>query len=322
MPGRPAVPSGAAGRVPRNLRGGGPCRAGTAIGDAGAGPQLLARVLFLRLLALTGFQHAEDALATTRDLLAVPAAPAPLVATARIMELSAAMTLGRVEEARSLREALSDAVARARSPVLDMQHAFVRAALLDLEGRLDEAEKVLAPYVRAGALENNHILSSWTSQRCERALQRGTLSDLVEELAAVRRRTGLDGYGGAQALGLLELGRREEARAVVDTMRTGPRDYGWFGAVASLLLVAVELGDLERVRSLRHQLLPYQGRLGVLGSCTSILGAVSGFVGEASLALGELDAAREQLTAAVELLERADSPYWSARARTALARCG
>ena len=35
-------------------------------------PQLLARVLFLRLLALTGFQHAADALATARDLLAVP----------------------------------------------------------------------------------------------------------------------------------------------------------------------------------------------------------------------------------------------------------
>jgi len=290
-------------------------------GTPGAGPQLLARVLFLRLLALTGFQHAQDALATARDLLAVPAAPAPLVAVARIMEVSAALTLGLVEEARSAGEALSEAVAAARSPVLDMQHAFVRSALLALQGRLDEAEDV-TPYLAAGALENNHVLSSWTSQRCERALQRGTLGDLVDELAAVRRRTGLDGYGAAQALGLLQLGRRDEARAVVEAMRTGPHDYGWFGAVACLLPASVELGDLERVRSLREQLLPYQGRLGVLGSCTCVLGAVSGHLGEASLALGELDAAREQLTAAVELLERADSPYWSARARAALARCG
>lgn len=287
----------------------------------GAGAQLLARVLFLRLLALTGFQHAADALATARDLLAVAAAPAPLVAAARIVELSAAMTLGRLEEARPLGDKLSEAVARARSPVLDLQHAFVRSALLNLEGRLEESEAVVAPYAPVGPLDTNHVLSSWTSQRCDRALQRGTLGDLVDELAAVRHRTGLDGYGAAQALGLAQLGRREEARAIVEAMRTGPHDYGWFGATACLLLTAVELGDLERVRSLREELLPYQGCLGVLGSCTAVLGAVSGFVGEASLALGELDAAREQLTAAVELLDRAGSPYWSERARAALARC-
>ena len=243
VPGRAAVPRGSPRRVA-----GDPAAAAVRIARAlppeapGAGPQLLARVLFLRLLALTGFQHAADALATARDLLALPAAPAPLVAAARIMEVSAALILGRVEEARALGDKLSEAVARARSPVLDLQHAFVRSALLNLQGRLDEAEAVVAPYAPVGSLDTNHVLGSWTSQRCDRALQRGTLGDLVDELAVVRRRTGLDGYGAAQALGLLQLGRREEARAA-RRHHAGPdrTTTGGSAPPPCLLLAAVEL---------------------------------------------------------------------------------
>ncbi len=288
----------------------------------GAGPQLLARVLFLRLLALTGFQHAADALATARDLLAVAAAPAPLVAAARIMELSAALTLGRVEEARPLGDRLSEAVAagplaRPRPAARLRPLGAARTWRAGSRSRRRSSR----PTRPVGPLDTNHVLSSWTSQRCDRALQRGTLGDLVDELAAVRRRTGLDGYGAAQALGLAQLGRREEARAVVD----GDADR------APRLRVVRRNGlpaaGGRRARRPRAGPFPARGTAALpglsrrAGELHGVLGAVSGFVGEASLALGELDAAREQLTAAVELLDRAGSPYWSARARAALARC-
>jgi DNA-binding SARP family transcriptional activator len=57
------------------------------------------------------------------------------------------------------------------------------------------------------------------------------------------------------------------------------------------------------------------------GSATAVLGAVNGHLGEAALALGDVDVARDLLTDAVGTLDRAGSPYWSTRARLALAKC-
>jgi hypothetical protein len=122
-------------------------------------------------------------------------------------------------------------------------------------------------------------------------------------------------------LALALRGRRDEARRLLDTIAVPPRDYTWIGTVTTLLLAAVELGDLDRVAELRNLLLPFLDRLVVMGTCTAIAGAVAQHTGEAALALGDHDAAREELSRAVELLDQARAPLWAAKARAALARC-
>jgi DNA-binding SARP family transcriptional activator len=296
--------------------------AARAAGSNGENTGLLARVLLLRLLALHGWDHTQDCLAAARELQELPGAPPAMTATAHLLRLSCLLALGRLDEAAPLEAGLQERIDAARSPTLRVQGAFARSALLAFRGRLDEAAALSdAVYKPLESLGLPHLLATWTTQRIERALQRGNMSDVGGELADVRRRTRIEGYGASQALALALRGRRDVARWLLRTIPVPPRDYTWVGTVAMSLLAAVEVEDLDRVVELRNLLLPYRDRLVVMGTCTSIAGAVAQYTGEAALALGDSDAARDELSRAVELLDLARAPLWAARARAALSRC-
>jgi DNA-binding SARP family transcriptional activator len=296
--------------------------AARAVRQEGDDTGLLARVLLLRLLALHGWDHTQDGLAAARELQELPGAPPAMTAAAHLMQLSCLLALGRLDEAAPLEAGLQARIEAARSPTLQVQGALAQSALLAFRGRLDEAAALSdAVYRPLESLGLPHLLATWTTQRLERALQRGDFSEVGDELVEVRRRTRIEGYGASQALALALRGRRDEARRMLDAIPVPPRDYTWAGTVAVLLLAAIELRDLDRVAELRNLLLPFRDRLVVMGTCTAIAGAVAQHTGEAALALGDHDAARDELSRAVDLLDRARAPLWAAKARAALSRC-
>ncbi|OHV43491.1 transcriptional regulator [Pseudofrankia sp. BMG5.36] len=286
------------------------------------GPDLLARILHLRSLAVSEVDRPNEQRDAAAELIAMGAAPRELVAGARLRLACDRARLGQIGEAWSALLAAEEEMRRLRSPALAAQAGFVRAALLAFAGRLDESAAAAdAAVSTVDPAAQNGIVASYGANMIDRALQAGALAAAAQEMRAVAAGSKVAAFRGVLALALAEAGCTGEAREVLASVELPPRDYTWWGAVVIRLLAAIMLGCHDIVEQDRAHLRPFSGQLVVIGSCTAIIGAVDGLLGEASLALGDHPAARRELTAAIALLDRCGSPYWAARARQALARC-
>src|SRR5262249_4219237 len=112
----------------------------------------------------------------------------------------------------------------------------------------------------------------------------------VDQLLAFTRRLPRHFMEAIVAFWLTLLGRADEAQAEVDRVLpavlagSGPR---WLGAAAMLAYAAAPTGDMTAAARLREVLLPYRGRLVVLGGANSCLGPVSYFLGLLAARLGQ-----------------------------------
>ncbi len=285
-------------------------------------PVLLPRVLHLRSLTVTGVDHAEHRRACALELTSLPSTPPELLVGAQLTLVDGLVRSGQVARARAALDEADTMVTRLGSPTLAYQAAIMRAALLAFAGELEESADVATSAVgRLGLAAQNGVEASFVVNVVDRALQAGTLARLADTLVRSLASTGVEALRGPLALALAAAGRPEAGRAALAELRLPPRDYTWLGAVIMRLNAAVALGALDTVEEDIACLRPFSGELASLGTCTAVVGAVDSHLGEAYLALGDHAAAREHLTAALALLEANDSPYWTARAHQALAKC-
>ncbi|OHV35525.1 transcriptional regulator [Parafrankia soli] len=290
--------------------------------DVADDPALLPRVLHLRSLTVTGVDYAEHRHACARELASLPSTPPELLVGAHLTLVDNLVRFGHVARARVALDEADTMITRLGSPTLAYQAAIMRAALLAFSGELEESADVATAAVgRLGLAAQNGVESSFVANVIDRALQAGTLARLADTLARSLASTGIEALRGSLALALAAAGRPEAGRAALAEMRLPPRDYTWLSAVVMRLNAAVALGVLDTVEEDIAHLRPHSGELASLGTCTAVVGAVDSHLGEAYLALGDHMAAREHLTAALALLEANDSPYWTARAHQALAKC-
>ncbi len=289
-----------------------------------ADPVALARVLDMRVLALYGPDYPEQCLAATTELLALPGLPPPLVAGARHLRLHVLSTLGRIPEAATECDLLVPFIEQSGSLLYRVHVGLARAGLLLLAGRWQEADAI------SRATYNLHTGISfgveWSLAQGARMLHRweaayltGTGVDLIDELRAMVKATGLPTFRSILTMALTEAGRSAEARAVLRSLPSGPKGYRWLYTQCWGLLAATRLGDTEQVTLLRDRLLPYR-QLPCAVTATLVSGSVAYFTGEAALALGDPDAALADLTIAVEINERMGALPWLARARDAISR--
>jgi tetratricopeptide (TPR) repeat protein len=285
---------------------------------------VLAHVLHLRALALSGPDYPEQCLAAATELLELPGLPPPLVATARLLRVRLFGPLGRISEAAAELELIVPIVEQSGSPIQRVRLGWCQAGLVLLAGRWADADAI------SRATYNLHSKMSYgvglgtaqilqVGQRWEAAFLAGRGADLVEELRSTVEATSFPFLRSILTMALIEAGHLEEARAVLRSLPSGPKDYSWLPTQCWALLAAARLGDTEVGTRLRDQLLPYR-HLACAATVAAVSGAVAYFTGEAALALGDPDAALADLTIAVEIDERMGALPWLAQARDAITR--
>jgi DNA-binding SARP family transcriptional activator len=285
-------------------------------------PELIRRVLHLRLIALRGQDFIEQRADTANAIRALPDLTEPLAVIADLHLASHDVERGNVPEAR---RRLGDIQRRARAlrdPTLLRQVASMEVGLAIFAGHYEEAlARLDALSTGSDHLDPVYFQAAELGQRAVVMVETGRLGDFLPVMEQAYAATDVPGFGFGLGLARFATGDVDGARRLLQTTPMPSRDYTWLSAAVTRLLLSIEVGDLDSVRESRHLLEPFSGQLAVTGTTTNVFGAYDGHLGEASLALGEVDRARRELTAAVELLERNGAAYWVVRARQALANC-
>jgi hypothetical protein len=278
----------------------------------------------MRVLALFGPDYPEQCLAAATELLGLAGLPPPLVANARLGRTHVLALLGRISEAAAELDRLVPFVEQSGSPIHRMRLGWARAGLLLLAGRWSEADAISRATYQLHSGMSFGVAQSFPQsvrmgQRWEAAYLAGTGADLVDELRAAVEATGSPALRSILTMALVEAGRTEDARAVLRSLASGPKDYLWLYPQCWSLLAAAQLGETERVIRLRDQLLPYR-RLACSLAAVVVSGSVAYFTGEAALALGDSDAALADLAIAAEADKVMGALPWLARTRDAISR--
>jgi hypothetical protein len=200
-----------------------------------------------------------------------------------------------------------------------------RAAVELAVGNFAEAEGLIAGVDEdAPVTYGRDDVSAARMHRFLIARERGGLEGVEPKLrASVTELPWYPFHRGALANALLDLGRREEARAVVDDLARDDfavfvEDNEWILGVSLAAEAIARIGDQALAKRAYELLLPRAGRHAV-GSPEGSVGVTDRYLGLLSGALGETDASVAHLEAAVSLNARMGLRPWIAHAQADLA---
>jgi hypothetical protein len=223
-----------------------------------------------------------------------------------------------------------DATDRFGQPHHDYLGLTRRVPLAVLDGRLDEAEELIA---EAGALgerigepDTGNVrmsqLLGLVRARGEPVRMRTTAAE------AIRWWIGVPSHAHAVAAGLLALAGGPDdliaARRVLDTVVAlddwrGDRSYLWSVFVGGMATAAVRLADRTICAELLAELEPVTGARGVNGALVCFMGSNAHWAGILVGALGRTDDARHWLTQALAVHHRLGAAAWEAETSLELA---
>ena len=291
--------------------------AARALGD----PDLLIRVVHLRLVAMRGPDFIADRAHTARRLLSLPGLTPALRLIADLHLVSHHAETGDIGTAKKCSAELEKRAEALRDPTLLRQTHYVQVALAMFEGRYEQAAAHLAGVVASTPLASQrYFQAAEAGVHAQMAYEQDALAGLAPFIDQAYAQTGMAGFAYGLGMALAETDP-ERAKSLLLQTPEPPRDYAWVSATVVRTHLAVRLNELDQVRRCRELLTPFRGGLVVNGTYVSIYGAYDGHLGETALALGDRNTARTELNAAVELLDRAGATYWLRRAREAVARC-
>jgi tetratricopeptide (TPR) repeat protein len=191
---------------------------------------------------------------------------------------------------------------------------------LMLAGRLRDAEAAAGATFEIGQAAG--ISDAWMvvgSQRLWIRYEQGRLDEAVEALSrAIARPEPEPGTGPTLAMMLAELGRIEEARALVEpwaaeAFRGLPDNYGAPYALTLVAAACARIGHHEGSIVLYDRLLRYRGLVAHLGPVGS--GCVDHFLGLLATSLGRFDDADGHFREATAVYLGLEIPIWLARTR-------
>ena len=178
-----------------------------------------------------------------------------------------------------------------------------------MDGRLDDAERLATEALELGSRTGQPDAFTWyAAQLFELSKQRGQLAGLLETVQGeVADNPGLPAWQMALAVIHCAVGDRRSAQRVLDEMAPDgmpvvARDVLWLFAVAFLLDVAAEVGDVAKAEALYAAALPYRAWLVTSG--VTYLGSAERFLATGASALGRYDDAVGHLEAALAFEER------------------
>jgi hypothetical protein len=208
-----------------------------------------------------------------------------------------------------------------------------RGALALIDGRLDEAEKLID---EAGALGERicepDTENVRTGQLLELARARGEPDRLRSiAAAAIRCWIGVPSHAHAVAAGLLaRAGGPDDldaARRALDTVTAlgtwrEDRSYLWSLFIGGMATAAVRLDDRELCAQLLAELRPHTGTCGVGGSLVCFVGSNAHWAGLVAGALGRTEQAHRWLDEALTAHRRLGARSWEAETHLELAALG
>ena len=236
---------------------------------------------------------------------------ASVLSTALTGRASDRLELHRLQECRE-DIARAEALARRhRLPQNVVIAGWARATLHQMDGRVAEAEEVIAATDALGATLSMAGRGIAIYKRGMLRLMDGRLPEMVDELADAARHAVL--FRDLHALALVEGGRVDEARSLLGPWREQPAvpwDYLWVGFTALRAHLWSRLGDPVAVRELRDTLVPYADRLATGSVAVAFHGSVELALGELAAAAGDREAAALHLGRARRVHEALDLPVW------------
>lgn len=293
-----------------------------------ADPLVVAEVLDARIYALWDPHAAHDRLSGAEEIvrLARHSSDARLERDGVFWRFVALIELGQVEEAEVALAAYS-ALARAAGDVSGQAMATAREAMLAvLRGRFKEAERLIAIAGdlarRAGRADAADIVGTLLGSVRVARRDHAQLAPAIRAVTEAARLRPGHFHEATLAMLLAEDDQPEAARAELERVLpqllagTGPR---WLGAVSDLAIVCARTGESRRACALYSALLPYAGRLVVLGAANSARGPVDQFLGLLARQTGDVAAAVTHFEAAAALQERVGALPGLAESLSALA---
>ena len=213
-----------------------------------------------------------------------------------------------------------------RRPILHWYYGVMNATLGLLEGRLEEAERLLEE-----ARAHGDRAHGWESRFSYRiaivGLRReqdrlGEVVELVHQMVAdhpgYRMLPALAAYVDA-AVGRPDGARRQMDELAVDDFAFLPRDHGWLFGMTYLAETALLTGDARRAARIERLLAPYTGRFG-FGSGEVGSGPVDRVRGLLATFAGRHDEAIELLATAERDSTKKGASLWAVRSSVDRAR--
>jgi tetratricopeptide (TPR) repeat protein len=229
----------------------------------------------------------------------------------------------RVEEARACLVELKQIADEIRQPIFTHFWVGWSASFAQMEGRLDEAERLAADSaVMRGRMETADAESVFAAQLFMIRMQQGRLHELVDAAEHfMDEYPALDPWRAALPLAYIAAGRKEEARRRLEEMVSGldavPRNFFWLTTMAALAESSAKLGHAESAALLYDTLEPYAGCIVHVGYA-GCLGPVARLLGLLAAARGDREAAATHLEAAVAISQATGLRLFETQARAEL----
>jgi hypothetical protein len=226
---------------------------------------------------------------------------------ARILDLIQA---GEIAAARSALEELTELAQDVRQPLFAHFAVAWSAAFAQMEGRLDEAERLAAESAEMRRrMETADAESVFAAQLFLIRLGQGRVRELVPAVEQfVEAYPALAAWRAALPLGYLADGREADSARELERAMSGlealPQDFFWLPTVALLAEAAGRLPHTESAGVLYDTLAPYAGCMvqvgyaGALGPVARLLGLLAAAQGDQATAVSHLEDALARTEAA------------------------
>jgi tetratricopeptide (TPR) repeat protein len=245
---------------------------------------------------------------------------------ARLMRLEAHLIRGDIDSVWADLETAARLADEARRPPMLWHVSIHRAELALLEGRFDEAERLIAVMVSLGSQAQvsdapvSEVTLGFALRWALGGL--GEISSDVERLAQDQPTRPF--FRCLLSVADLDQGNEERARRTLEAVGAEdfvaiPRDTDWMLSMSLLVEVAVALGDAERVAVL-YRLFEPCGDLIVVDPHEFSTGAAARSLGLAASAVGRFGDGERHFEKALELNAAIGARPWLARTQSDYAR--
>jgi tetratricopeptide (TPR) repeat protein len=264
-------------------------------------------------------ENCEERLAIATEVAALlaPTGDSEMVLWNRLTRLIALLELGDMPQVDAEIRAQAQMAAELRQPFYLWITVVHRAMQALLEGRFEEAERlILEAFTMGGRVERDTATPIFGVQMFVLRGEQGRLHEVEDGVKTfVERYPMMPGWRAGLAYAYSELGRSMEARREFEHLAAKglqaiARDPDWLIAVVLLAQVCAFLNDTERAGELYDLLLPYRGRNVVLADMAASLGSASRSLGTLAATMGRWDEAVRHFEDALAMnVQMAARPY-------------